>query len=99
MKDFLYTNIRKIAVIFVVILVVILIAIGTESGTVQLWDTATGEKQKTIARQEYYAGVDDLSILPDNRTLAVVCQSMLDLFNINTVKPRNKPPNASDNNC
>ncbi len=73
------------------------IAIGTESGTVQLWDTATGKKQKTIARQEYYAGVDDLSILPDNRTIAVVYQSMLDLLDITTGKPRNRPPNASKN--
>ncbi len=73
------------------------LAVGTENGTVQLWDTSTGEHQKTFTRREYRFGVDNVFFMPDGRTLAVIYFSMLDLWDIVTGKRKNTLLAASEN--
>ena len=73
------------------------LAVGTKNGTVQLWDTSTGEHQKTFTRQEYRSGVDNVFFMPDGRTLAVIYFSMLDLWDIVTGKRKNTLLAASEN--
>lgn len=65
------------------------LAVGTENGTAQLWDTSTGEHQKTFTRRRYYSGVDNVFFMPDGRTLAVISFSMVDLWDIATGKRKN----------
>ena len=74
------------------------LAVGTENGTVQLWDTSTGEHQKTFTRQEHRFGVDNVFFMPDGRTLAVVSpHSIMDLWDIATGQRKNTPLAASEN--
>ena len=65
------------------------LAVGTDNETVQLWDTATGEHQKTFTRRIYYSGIDNVFLMPDGRTLAVIHHSMVDLWDIATGKRKN----------
>ena len=60
------------------------LAVGTENGEAQLWDTATGEHQKTFTRHEYRFGVNNVFFMPDGRTLAVIYSSRVDLWDIAT---------------
>ncbi len=62
------------------------LAVGTENGEAQLWDTSTGEHQKTFTRRNYYPGVDTVFLMPDGHTLAVIYLSMVDLWDIATGK-------------
>ena len=63
-----------------------ILAVGTENGTVQLWNTSTGEHQNTFTRREYYFGIDKVFIMPDSHTLVVVSShsTMVDLWDITT---------------
>lgn len=66
------------------------LAVGTENGTVQLWDISTGEHQKTFTRRDYFFGVDNVFFMPDGSTLAVVYSSaLLDLWNVATGMRKN----------
>ena len=65
------------------------LAVGTENGEAQLWNTATGEHQKTFTEWDYYPGVDNVFLMPDGRTLAVIHGSMVDLWDIPTGKNKN----------
>ena len=60
------------------------LAVGTENGEAQLWDISTGEHQKTFTKWDYYPGVDNVFLMPDGRTLAVIRTSMVDLWDIAT---------------
>ncbi|MCY4404684.1 MAG: WD40 repeat domain-containing protein [Candidatus Poribacteria bacterium] len=75
------------------------LAVGTGNGTVQFWDTSTGEHQKTFTRQEYRFGINKVFFMPDSRTVAVVSSrsTMLDLWDIVTGKRKNTPLAASEN--
>jgi WD40 repeat protein len=74
------------------------LAVGTENGTVQLWDTSTGEHQKTFTRRDYHFGVDNVFFMPDGRTLAVVSpHSIMDLWDIATGQRKNTLLAASEN--
>ncbi len=74
------------------------LAVGTENGTVQLWDTSTGEHQKTFTRRDYHFGVDNVFFMPDGHTLAVVSpHSIMDLWDIATGQRKNTPLAASEN--
>lgn len=66
------------------------LAVGTGNGEAQLWDIATGEHQKTFTRRSYYPGVDNVFLMPDGRTLAVIRTSMVDLWDIATGKRKNR---------
>ena len=65
----------------------------------QLWDTSTGEHQKTFTRREYRFGVDNVFFMPDGRTLAVVSphSTIMDLWDIATGQRKNTPLAASEN--
>jgi len=65
------------------------LAVGTDNGEAQLWDTSTGEHKKTFTRQIYYTGVENVFLMPDGRTLAVIYFSMVDLWDIATGKRKN----------
>ncbi len=74
------------------------LAVGTENGTVQLWDTSTGEHQKTFTKRDYHFGVDNVFFMPDGRTLAVVGpHSIMDLWDIATGQRKNTLLAASEN--
>lgn len=60
------------------------LAVGTENGEAQLWDTSTGEHQKTFTRRDYYYGVDTVFLMSDGSTLGVIYSSMFDLWDIAT---------------
>jgi WD40 repeat protein len=63
------------------------LAVGTENGEAQLWDTATGEHQKTFTRHDYFFSVNNVFLMPDSRTLAVIHNySIVDLWDIATGK-------------
>ena len=74
-----------------------MLAVGTENGEAQLWDTSTGEHQKTFTRQLYRFGVNNVFLMPDGRTLAVICFSMFDLWDIATGKRINTPLATAEN--
>jgi len=66
------------------------LAVGTENGGAQLWDTATGEHQKTFTRRDYFYGVKNIFLMPDGRTLAVMSPyATMDLWDITTGKRKN----------
>ncbi len=65
------------------------LAVGTENGEAQLWDTSTGEHQKTFTRRDYFFGVDTVFIVPDGHTLAVIYDSRVDLWDIATGQRKN----------
>lgn len=60
------------------------LAVGTENGEAQLWDTSSGEHKKTFSRRDYFYGVDTVFIMPNGRTLVVVYSSRVDLWDITT---------------
>ena len=62
------------------------LVVGTENGTVQLWNTDTGKHQKTLTRREYRFGIDKVSFLSDSRTVVVVSShsTMVDVWDIAT---------------
>ncbi len=66
-----------------------ILAVGTENGEAQLWNTSTGEHKKTFTRPRYSYGVDNVFLMPDGHTLAIIYFSMLDLWDITTGKRRN----------
>lgn len=74
------------------------LAVGTENGTVQLWNTATGKHQKTLTRREYRFGIDKVSFLSDSRTVVVVSShsTMVDVWDIATGE-RKKTRSATEN--
>ena len=65
------------------------LAVGTENGEAQLWDTSTGKHQKTFAIRDSFFGVDNVFLMPDGRTLAVIHLSMVDLWDIATGQRKN----------
>ncbi|MDE0085666.1 MAG: hypothetical protein OXU23_08160 [Candidatus Poribacteria bacterium] len=65
------------------------LAVGTGNGEAQLWDTATGEHQKTFTRRQYFYGVDTVFFMPDGHTLVVIHSSMVDLWDIATGQRKN----------
>ena len=74
------------------------LAIGTENGTVQLWNTTTGKHQKTFTRQAYRFGIDKVSFLSDSRTVVVVSShsTIVDVWDIAT-EQRKKTRSATQN--
>ncbi len=80
------------------------LAIGTENGEVQLWNTSTGERLKTFTRQEYRFGVDNVFFMPNGHTLVVVYSSRVDLWDIpegqrkNTLSAVENGMDDNDNN-
>ena len=75
------------------------LAVGTGNGEAQLWDTATGEHQKTFTRQIYRFGVNNVAFMSDSHILAVVSShyTLVDLWDIATEKRINTPLVASKN--
>ncbi len=68
------------------------LAVGTENGEAQLWDTSTGEHKTTFTRQQYlyfYRSVDNVFLMPDGHTLAVIYSSRVDLWDIVTGQRKN----------
>lgn len=65
------------------------LAVGTGNGGAQLWDTSTGEHQKTFTRRQYVYGVDTVFLMPDGHTLVVIHSSMIDLWDMATGQRKN----------
>ncbi len=73
------------------------LAVGTENGLAQLWNTSTGEHQETFTRREYYFGVDKVFLMSNGQTLAVINNSLLDYWDIGTGELKNTPANTDQN--
>ena len=74
------------------------LAVGTENGEAQLWDTSTGEHQKTFTKRDYFYGVKNVCLMPDGHTLAVMSPyATMDLWDIATGK-RKRTLSAVENN-
>ena len=65
------------------------LAVATENGEAQIWDNSTGEHQNTFTKRDYFFGVDNVFLMPDDRTLAVVHSSILDLWDLKTGQRKN----------
>lgn len=74
------------------------LAVGTERGAAQLWDTSLGEHLKTFTRQEYQYGIENVFIMPDGHTLAVVSSlnMLLDMWDVATGKRKQTLSDSED---